>query len=66
MLVQTRNEIDAMRTRLGMIALGPAAATSTGNEVKTITAFKSADLRTTLRSVGASEELFSGRGKLGE
>jgi CubicO group peptidase (beta-lactamase class C family) len=53
--VQITTLIPAITTSVGTTAFGPPAKTSTGQEVRTIVRLRSADLRTTLRRLGAAD-----------
>jgi hypothetical protein len=52
-VVQIKTLIPAMISSVGTTVFGPPANTRTGHEVRTITTFRSADLRTMLRNLGA-------------
>jgi hypothetical protein len=53
--VQIKKLIPTMMARAGSTALGPPATARTGKEVRMITRLRRADLRTTLRKLGAAD-----------
>jgi hypothetical protein len=53
--VQIKTLIPVMISRVGTTALGPPSKIKTGKEVRTITELRRADLRRTLRRLGAGD-----------